>query len=36
LKTLTAIEKKTLVDAVTALGDLPEVTLRSDALSSPG
>lgn len=33
LKTLTAAEKKTLVDAVKAVGDLPHVALRSSSLS---
>jgi hypothetical protein len=33
LKTLTADEKKALVDAVKAVGDLPDVALRSTSLS---
>ncbi|MCL2658145.1 MAG: nucleotidyl transferase AbiEii/AbiGii toxin family protein [Betaproteobacteria bacterium] len=33
LKTLTAAEKKTLVDAVKAVRNLPDVTLRSKSLS---
>lgn len=36
LKTLTSYEKKTLVDAVKAVRDLPEVTLRSKSLSGLG
>lgn len=34
LKTLTAVEKRTLVDAVKAVRDLPDIALRSKSLSS--
>ena len=36
LGTLTSVEKKTLIDAVKAVRDLPEVTLRSKFLSGQG
>lgn len=35
LQTLTASEKQTLVDAVKAVRDLPDVTLRSSSLGEP-
>lgn len=36
LGALTSVEKKTLIDAVKAVRDLPEVTLRSKFLSGQG
>jgi len=36
LNSLTASEKNTLVDAAKAVRDLPELTLRSKSLGSPG